>query len=214
MPSSALVSTGKREQTKFANRQAILEAARVTFGELGYESTTVRDIIRRTSLSVGAFYNYFRSKEEVAEALAEEGAASFQPILREQREKAHDFETYLRAGVRAYYEFLAEHFHEWHARRPGGEAMPQLRSDTPAMQAVFEEVRTSFVQAMARGRAPRVDADYLAAAAIAMTRDVGEAMMKRRPLDVDGATEFCVRLILGGVAALPPVDEIRTGDEP
>ena len=207
MSSPALVSTGKREQTKLANRQAILEAARVTFGELGYESATVRDIIRRTSLSVGAFYNYFRSKEEIAEALAVEGAASFQPILRAQREKAHDFETYLRAGVRAYYEFLAEHFNDWHSRRVGGETMPHLRSDTPAMQAVFEEVRTSFLQAMDRGRAPRVDADYLTAAAIAVTRDVGEAMMRRRPLDVDGATEFCVRLILGGVAALPPAGE-------
>ena len=75
MPSPALVSTGKREQTKLANRQAILEAARITFGELGYESATVRDIIRRTSLSVGAFYNYFRSKEEIAEA----GVVAFVP---------------------------------------------------------------------------------------------------------------------------------------
>jgi AcrR family transcriptional regulator len=39
---------GKREQTKVANRQAILDAAREVFGELGYETATVRDIIRRT----------------------------------------------------------------------------------------------------------------------------------------------------------------------
>ena len=48
---------GKREQTKVANRAAILEAARQVFGELGYDVATVRDIIRRTDLSVGAFYN-------------------------------------------------------------------------------------------------------------------------------------------------------------
>jgi AcrR family transcriptional regulator len=54
---------GKREQTKLANRSAILEAGRQIFAELGYEGTTVRDIIRRTELASGTFYNYFKSKE-------------------------------------------------------------------------------------------------------------------------------------------------------
>ena len=49
------LSPGKREQTKVANRQAILEAAREVFSEMGFEAATVRDIIRRTSLSVVAF---------------------------------------------------------------------------------------------------------------------------------------------------------------
>ena len=62
------LNPGKREQTKTANRLAILDAARVVFGEMGFEAATVRDIIRRTPLSVGAFYNYFRSKEEVYDA--------------------------------------------------------------------------------------------------------------------------------------------------
>ena len=47
------LTAGKREQTKLANRRAILDAARQVFGELGYEAATVRDIIRRTNLSVG-----------------------------------------------------------------------------------------------------------------------------------------------------------------
>ena len=65
MSQVACLSPGKREQTKTANRLAILDAAREVFGEIGFEAATVRDIIRRTSLSVGAFYNYYRSKEEV-----------------------------------------------------------------------------------------------------------------------------------------------------
>jgi AcrR family transcriptional regulator len=201
--SSVVVPIGKREQTKVANRQAIMEAARGVFEEIGFEAATVRDIIRRTPLSVGAFYNYFRSKEEVAQALAEDGARRFAPILRAQRERAGDFESYLRAGIHAYFEFIAEDFGRWADRRGLGDASVQLRSDTPEMQAVFEEVRGSFLQAMAKGQAPQVDADYLAAAAIALTREVGEAMMRRDVLDVDGAADFCVKLILGGVPALP-----------
>ena len=209
MSSAVVVTLGKREQTKVQNRQAILEAARTVFGEMGYEAATVRDIIRRTPLSVGAFYNYFRSKEELSDALAEEGAQRFQPILRAQRDRAQDFESYLRAGIHAYFEFLANDHETWQARRPAGEAIPSLRSDTPALQAVFEEVRSSFVEVMERGQAPQVDADYLAAAAIAVAREVGETMMRRRPIDVDGAAAFCVNLILGGVPALP-----RTGPRP
>lgn len=200
---SNVIALGKREQTKQANRQAILEAARTVFAEMGYETATVRDIIRRTSLSVGAFYNYFRSKEELSQALAEDGALRFQPILRAQRERAADFESYIRAAIHAYFEFLADGHQTWQAARPTGAPLPHLRSDTPELQAVFEEVRTSFALEMERGHAPKVDVDYLAAAAIAVAREVGEIMLRRRPLDVDAAAEFCVKLILGGLPALP-----------
>jgi AcrR family transcriptional regulator len=50
---------GRRERTKAANRAALLEAARDAFGELGFEATGVRDIVRRTDLASGTFYNYF-----------------------------------------------------------------------------------------------------------------------------------------------------------
>jgi len=73
MSQVAYLNPGKREQTKTANRLAILDAAREVFGEIGFEAATVRDIIRRTNLSVGAFYNYYRSKEEVFDALADDG---------------------------------------------------------------------------------------------------------------------------------------------
>src|SRR3974390_2476119 len=42
---------GKRQQTKLQNRQAILDAAREVFAELGYEAATARDVIRRTGLA-------------------------------------------------------------------------------------------------------------------------------------------------------------------
>ena len=39
-------TSGKRANTKAANRRAILTAARRVFALIGYEATTVRDIIR------------------------------------------------------------------------------------------------------------------------------------------------------------------------
>ncbi|HEX3917260.1 MAG TPA: TetR/AcrR family transcriptional regulator [Caulobacteraceae bacterium] len=197
------LSPGKREQTKLANRQAILDAARDVFGELGYETATVRDIIRRTGLSVGAFYNYYRSKEEVFAALSDDGARRFRPILHAEFLKAVDFESYLRGAIKAYFEFIAAEDAAWGKQeRLAAEPSPYSRN-TPEILAVHEEVRSSLADVMERGLAPRVDLDYLATACIAIAREVGEEMLRRDPPDVASAADFCVALILGGLAALP-----------
>ncbi len=196
------LSPGKREQTKAANRLAILDAAREVFGELGFEAATVRDIIRRTGLSVGAFYNYYRSKEEVFDALADDGARRFRPILHALSAKASDFESYLRAAVRAYFDFIASEQESWVVRASAAQPLPHARN-TPEILAVFEDVRTVFADVMDRGLAPKVDLDYLAASCIAVAREIGDKMMERSPVDVEAAAEFVVRLILGGVTALP-----------
>ncbi len=205
MSDVVFLSPGKREQTKLANRQAILDAARAVFRELGYEVATVRDIIRRTGLSVGAFYNYYRSKEEVIAALADDGARRFRPILHAEYLKAQDFESYLRGATRAYFEFVAAEAEAW-GKEPTAQASEPYTRNTPEIQAVHEEVRAALAGVMERGLAPRVDLDYLATACIAIVREVGERMVTRRPPDVAAATEFCVSLILGGLAAAPRVD--------
>ena len=199
---------GKRELTKAANRAAILDAARAVFSEMGYDTATVRDIIRRTGLSVGAFYNYYRSKEEVYEALADDGARRFRPILKEQHHRAQDFETYIRGAVSAYLRFLLDEEEAWQLTAPEATRNhPHLRMETPEMLAVYGEVKTAIGDVIERGLAPRVDADYLAAACIAVAREVGERMLERRPIDVDMATQFAVSMILGGLPALPRIDQ-------
>ena len=203
MSQVAYLPVGKREQTKAANRRSILDAAREVFGELGYESATVRDIIRRTGLSVGAFYNYYRSKEEVFEALADDGARRFRPLLRAAYESANGFESYVRGAIQAYFDFLADEHENWQARRPAGERLPHTHVQTPEMAAVFDEIRDALAEVMERGDAPRVDPDYLAVACIAVSREIGERMLQRRPIDTNVATDFAVGLIMGGVAGLP-----------
>ena len=58
-------------------------------------------------------------------------------------------------------------------------------------------------KAIEKGGAPRVDVDYLAAACIAIAREIGDRMLERRPVDTASACDFAVRLILGGLPALP-----------
>lgn len=188
---------GRREQSKAANRQAILDAARRVFAQLGYEAASVRDIIRGTDLASGTFYNYFKSKEEVFEALADDGARRFRPVLRAQRERATCFEEYIEFAVHAYFTFLVGENRS--GAHPTLDRGPHVRANTPEMIAVFEEVREGVADAIARGKAPKVDPDYLAAAAIGVAQEVGDVMLKSDPPDVEGAARFVTAFVLGGV---------------
>src|ERR1700750_2725195 len=101
----------RREKAKAQNRETILAAARTVFAEMGFASATVRDVIRATPLASGTFYNYFKSKEEVYQALRDDVALQVRPHLRQARQTATSLESFLAAGFRAFFDFIA-------ARRP------------------------------------------------------------------------------------------------
>ncbi|MBI1200273.1 MAG: TetR family transcriptional regulator [Phenylobacterium sp.] len=203
MSEVAYLPVGKREQTKVQNRQAILDAAREVFGELGYDGATVRDIIRRTGLAAGTFYNYYRSKEEVFAALADDGARRFNPILKALRGRGGPLEDFVREAIVAYFEFMADEHETWMGRRPAGEPQPHVHGETPEMAAVFAEVKDAIENAIAEGRGPASDAEYMAAAAIAVAREVGDKMLMRRPIDTAAAADFAIAMILHGLKGVP-----------
>src|SRR6478735_1737113 len=95
--------SSRRELTKTQNRETILEAARLVFAQLGFATATVRDIIRATPLASGTFYNYFKSKEQVYQALRDEEALALRPKLREARAAAVDARAFLMASFRAFF---------------------------------------------------------------------------------------------------------------
>jgi len=203
MSQVAYLPVGKREQTKVQNRQAILDAAREVFGELGYDTATVRDIIRRTGLAAGTFYNYYRSKEEVFAALADDGARRFSPVLKSLRGKGGSIEDFVRDAIIAYFEFMADEHVSWFARRPAGEPHPHVHGETPEMAAVFNEVKDAIETAMTEGRGPASDTEYMAAACIGIAREVCDKMLSRRPIDTCAAAEFATAMILNGLKGLP-----------
>lgn len=192
---------GRRAQSKAANRAAILEAARRVFAKLGYDATSVRDIIRETDLAAGTFYNYFRSKEDIYDALSDDSAKKFRPRLQSIQASASSFEDYISGAFLAFFEFLAEEqerfaVHGDHRSHPGA-----ARSDTPEFQAIFEEIRSHLDFMMQRGDMPSIDTRYLTAASIGIAREIGEQMLMRKPLDPKGAAEFCAAILFGGLGA-------------
>jgi len=199
----ALKGEGKRARAKAANRKAILEAARGVFARIGYEATTVRDIIRETELAAGTFYNYFKSKEEVFEAISNDSVRRFRPLLEEVREHSTSFEDYIRGAYRAYFQFLKNENDEAINRGAPHLALIGVRVDTPEMQTVFEEIRTDLESVWSGGDTRNVDTEYLTAAAVGIARELGDRMLQRRPVDVDDATIFATSMLLAGIAGMP-----------
>ena len=54
-----------RKQQSIASRQKLLDAALTLTGMHGFDAVTIQDICKEAGLSVGAFYHYFKSKEEI-----------------------------------------------------------------------------------------------------------------------------------------------------
>jgi AcrR family transcriptional regulator len=63
---------------------ALLDAAATLIAEKGYEATTMTEIAQRSGAAIGSLYQFFPSKEALAEALfnryAERAAAEFQRV--------------------------------------------------------------------------------------------------------------------------------------
>jgi AcrR family transcriptional regulator len=53
-------------------RRTILEAAIRCFAKEGFHRATMRDVVRESGMSAGALYVYFKSKDDLIEAIAED----------------------------------------------------------------------------------------------------------------------------------------------
>jgi AcrR family transcriptional regulator len=72
------------QERKDAKRRHIVETATTVFAARGYTGTTVKDIVDAAEVSVGSFYFYFQSKEEVFAALYDE----LSDVVHEQVDRA------------------------------------------------------------------------------------------------------------------------------
>ncbi|MDX6690376.1 MAG: hypothetical protein QOG15_1833 [Solirubrobacteraceae bacterium] len=195
------VGGGRREQTKAANRAAILEAARDVFCEMGYGSASVRDVIRRTDLASGTFYNYFPDKESLFRALVEEHAVEIRARVQAARRDARSLEAFVAAGYREYFAFLASEPEAFELMRRNSGTIRAM-FDEPVFGAGVEELAADLRGAIKLGIVPPLDPEYMAAAMVGAALEISVEMLNRAPPDVDGATRFATAVFLGGIEHL------------
>ncbi len=195
------VAAGRRAQAKAANREAILDAGRAVFVELGFGAATVRDIVRRTELATGTFYNYFPDKDAVFRALLEASARDVRARLLTARASAPTLERFVLDGFCAYFSAIAgDPTMTALFRRNAGTIRTMF--DDPVLGAGVEELLVDLRAAVARGDLPPIDVEYAAAAMAGAGLEIGLRMVERDPVDVEAAARFAADLFLGGIARL------------
>jgi AcrR family transcriptional regulator len=196
------VATGRREQTKERNRVALLDAAGAVFTEMGYGAASIRDIVRRTDLASGTFYNYFPDKESVFAAVLEERTTELRARLRAARAGADGVEEVVRTGFHAYFSFIVEDRQLFEMLRRNAGTVRTL-FDTPALELGIFELLDDLRRLAARDELPSaLDLDALAAAMGAVAFELGIRLVEQDPPDVERTARFASELFLGGIGRL------------
>ena len=157
-------------------RQEIVAAARELFQKKDYEHTTMRDIMDVLGIAKGTIYHYFKSKEELLEAVVEDSVevyiAGMEKVLNETEGTGLDkMQALIISGnVEEQYEDIIEHLH-----RPGNVSMHtrQLAVTVSKVAALYEvAIRQGCEEGIFQAEHPLECAEFLLAG-IQFLTDIG-----------------------------------------
>jgi AcrR family transcriptional regulator len=140
-----------------ARRQQILDAARICFLRNGFHQTSMQDVIAAAGLSVGAVYRYFRGKDEIVEAIAEQYATQLWEAMSALVAQDRPLVDAMRAAVGIVHSATGPDGPMRLAVQVWSEALRDERIAATARK-VYTRFRTTFVQlasqAVGRGELP------------------------------------------------------------
>jgi AcrR family transcriptional regulator len=186
-PSPDLTAAGRR------TLQALMDAGRDTFVSRGYHDTRIDDVVAAAGVSHGAFYRYFRSKDDLAHVLAVRAIRNVSASLVEIPASNHDGSpdrATLRRWLRRY---NASQATEAAMIRVWGDAAiedPALRGDSAAALDWGRRELTRFLGPRDFG-----DVDTEAVVMVALLSAFGAR--ERTAVAIDAAAHIVERGLLG-----------------
>ncbi|OAF09871.1 transcriptional regulator [Bradyrhizobium centrolobii] len=167
------------EKKREGRRQQVLEAALACFSEDGFHQTGMADIVKRSGLSHGAVYLYFRSKDDLIEALADDRHRR-EAVLNSVAQGSSDPLEALHALVRVYAQWLTE---------PAGEARRRVGIHGWAEALRNRRVRASVVEGI----------DMPRALIVALIERAQHDGLIKRHLDADATARVLIAIFQGFV---------------
>jgi AcrR family transcriptional regulator len=144
----------KMVERRQARRRLLLDTAIRLFGRLGYHPATVPMIVREAQSSTGAFYLYFRNKEDVYAAALEEIGQRLAAALNQAIERETIPDARMSAAVEGLVRWLAGHPSEARILMEAATLGGRIEQ---ARRAIVESHVRSVVAAL-QSAAPSVDA--------------------------------------------------------
>ncbi|MDX1589223.1 MAG: TetR/AcrR family transcriptional regulator [Oleiphilaceae bacterium] len=202
-------TTGRRERKRAANRAAILDAARECFQELGYERSTIRDIVGRTDLAAGTFYNYFNDKRDLFASLLAHFMDDLNEQLSQLRATSSDEKTFVYQTYHALFSATARDPLIYELAHRNQRAMRQLFGGGLLGRAM-STLREDLGEATERGLFAGINEDYLSAAffgvayelSLQVARKTANQSQETALKYADEAAVFATDLFMGGTERL------------
>ncbi len=208
--------SGLRKQQREETRRRIIEAAFRVFVRKGFRGTSNREIAREAGISPGLIYWYFRSKEELFQAVVEAKSFAFplQQMARAMREippreflarvlelgraLAHD-----PSMVAAMRLLLPEAIRNERVRR-----VFVARAIRPGLRAVADYLAAQQAQGRLRPLDPRIGAQLWMGLLFSQIL-LGRLLRIRSPTSIDRLLAEALEVYLHGVLAHAPVKRRR-----
>ena len=116
----------KREKT----RARLLEAAKQVMAGKGIEGTTIAEIAAAADVAPGTFYNYYRTREEILNAVAQSLVEEFRRLMAAIQRNVDDPAERIAIAIRLFLERVKEdHLWGWFMARYAP-SLPILRDQT------------------------------------------------------------------------------------
>lgn len=187
-----------RAAARIRNREAILVAAHELFVEQGYESVSIRDIIARTGLGLGTFYNHFKDKEEVFRLLLDKHAAEVISRLNSVRHEAKSFAELLEKHFETFFHEICEDPTSFEMFSRNVAVIREL-STRPAHAEGYWALRHDIAEEIEKGGLGPINVEFLTASIVAISIELGSMVVNSPEPDPAEATRFATQLILNGI---------------
>ena len=136
-------TTQRTQERKDVRRRTILNAAADVFSTNGYHDATVKEIVERADVSVGTFYFYFKSKEDLFKELYESIAEEF----RERTMSVVDVARF--SMLKNYTRVMAATLWMYEQKRAIAGIMLRETASVPCLQALEAARMRAFTDTMA-----------------------------------------------------------------
>lgn len=98
--------TGKRATQKKQVRNRLMQEGLILFSTRGLEKTTVADIVEKSEVARGTFYNYFPDTQSLFDALIEQLNLNVKGAIQQTRRESDNVYDYLFGTFKSYFELI------------------------------------------------------------------------------------------------------------
>ncbi len=190
----------KKEEVAVRNMTRILEAVFALNREKGFGAMSLRDLSRRSGLSMGALYSCFPGKEELRSMILRRGAAYTREVILDQAPACATPAERLETAIETHL-YLSESLRPWfYFAYMEASSLPRrerrrAKEDELATEQIFLDI---LLEGVAGGSFHCADVELTAALIKAVLQDwyLKRWKYKRKGITVEGYARFVVEFVL------------------